>query len=161
MRQLLTAECYWEYHAAENKTPFFSNTTVLNRREPSVAIGWGARYRLGGSEEEMEPHWIIGSWTMSVGSAQATWTNADLINARTRETPVGRSEMREGKLFLSVPGNRLAQIQARAFSIEIRCSDYSFKMYSQTYRPAAGDLTELRYMHSEDVNRLDSPRESL
>jgi hypothetical protein len=151
---ILVPDCFWEYDPTRDKTLFFASVNILNRGERSVAVGWGAKYIINGAEEEMEPYWIIGSYTIRVGTTQSLLTNSDLINAKTRTNPIERGALEEGRLFLAVDGDRRAQIDARTIMIQIRCLDVNFKSYTEMYTPSATKMKELRYAHTENVTQI-------
>jgi hypothetical protein len=116
---------------------FFLLASVINRGEPSVTLNWKGLYKVGNSTEDMEMFHIAGTYTITVDDQRLSLTNENLINLKTLETPVQRGQFAGGRLFLTLPGDRSAQIKSLQHSIEIKCQDYLGNISTALYRPSS------------------------
>lgn len=152
---LILGDTYSNYQAQDDKTRFFIIATLLNRGTPFVALGWTAKYILStGVEEQMEPYWIVGTHVLRIGNDEVHLTTGDLLIAKTRELPIVTGGLCDGRLLFTLSGDRMAQVKASNYKIEVSCHDIEGREYKSTYVPAAEKLEELRYIHTEKIKRL-------
>jgi hypothetical protein len=149
--ELTTGDTIWQYRVTEGLTAIYVSAGLLNRGEPSVALGWSARYLLNGASEEMELFNIATPHVIQVDDQQVTFTNDNLINVKTLERPLLKGQWVGGRVLCTVRGDRTAQIMAAQFRIEISCADYTGKLYKATYTPSPTPPRTLRLHYSEQL----------
>jgi hypothetical protein len=133
------------------------SASVVNRGEPSVTLSWRGRYKIGESHEEMLMFFLRDSYVVTVKNERLTFTTADLLNVKTLENPVGKGQFVGGRILVTVPGNRTAQIQALQHTIEIACEDYLGTVSSAVYRPSSVPLNALTFHPNEKVELVIQP----
>ena len=93
----------WQCRNDKDLTVFFISASVLNKGDPSVTLEWKARYKIGTISENMELYSIIGTYSIIVDKERLTFTNDDLLNLKTLETPIQKGQFIGGRLFLAIP----------------------------------------------------------
>jgi hypothetical protein len=157
----------WKYDEAKDITIFFLGARVLSVGAPSITQSWTAVYTVGATVETMKPFYIVGSYVLTLGDEQIIIENEDLLNVKTAEAVVEKGRAVYGRLLFTVPGNRVAQINALQYRIEVSFDDYLSKSYSATYIPSPTPLSSLtrhpyektRFLMKEDPN-LPAPTTS-
>jgi len=147
----------WTYDSATNKTVFFLSAELLNQGEPTVAIGWSAKYVMGTFSEPMTSFYIHGFYTVTVGVQKLTVTTQDLLNVKTQSTQIERGGHRGGRLLFTLDGDRRRQIETLQFNIEVSCKDYLFTVYTAKYSPTPQAPGGLHYLPTERVEPINAP----
>jgi hypothetical protein len=125
----------WQYRREDNLTVFFISASVLNKGEPSVTLSWKATYKIGTISENMDIYHIMGNYSINVDKERLTFTNGDLVNLKTLETPIQKGQFIAGRLLLAVSGDRTSQVESIQHSIEIECEDYAGNKSTAKYKP--------------------------
>jgi hypothetical protein len=126
----------WQYRQSDDLTAFFLIASLINKGEPSVALNWKVKYRVGTNTESAEIYQIMGSYIMNVDEIRITLTNDNLLNLKTLEIPIQRGQFIGGRIFFVVPGDRTEQVKAVQHAIEIECEDYLGNSSTATYQPS-------------------------
>jgi hypothetical protein len=146
----------WQYNRERDATAFFVVGEIVNQGEPSVATHWSATYNIGASSEPMTGFYLHGEYVLTVGSESITFTNNDLLPARTLSRRVERGEHRGGRLLFTVPGNRTAQVESLQFRIDITCHDYLRTPYTASYAPSPAPVDGIQHLPSENVQPVQA-----
>jgi hypothetical protein len=125
----------WQYRTTDDLTAFFILASLINKGEPSVALNWKVQYRVGTSTETAEIYNIMGSYALNINDTRLTFTNDNLLNLKTLETPVQKGQFVGGRIFFVVPGDRTGQIESIQHTIEIECQDYLGNTSTATFKP--------------------------
>jgi len=133
---LTLSNLIWQYRTSDDLTVFFILASLVNSGEPSVAMNWRVKYQVEDSIEFAEIYSIMGSYVVDVDSTRVTFTNENLLNLKTLETPIQKGQFVGGRIFFAVPGNRTEQIKSIRHSIEIECQDYLGKSTKAKYQPS-------------------------
>jgi hypothetical protein len=144
----------WQYNQQRDMTVFFIVGGIINQGEPSVATHWSATYNIGASSEPMTGHYLYGAYVLTVRNEVITFTNNDLLTARTLSQRVERGEHRGGRLLFTVPGNRTVQVESLQFRIDITCQDYLQTPYTASYAPSPAPLDSIQHLPSENVQQV-------
>ena len=139
-------------------TAFYLLASIVNKGEPSVSLNWKARYVLNGAKEPMEIMQISTPHILKVAKKQVTFTNENLTNLKTSEFPVQKGQFVEGRILCAVPGDRVEQIRAAQYNIEVECTDYTGKKSVARYRPSPAPPKSLIQHYAEKTQPL--PAES-
>ena len=154
---LSLGDTIWHYRADLDKTLWYLLASVLNRGEPSVTLSWTARYLLNGSVEQMEFFQIIDAHTLTINDKQVTFTNENLTNIKTLESPIQKGQWVGGRILCSVPGNRAEQINAAQYRIEVECSDYTGSKCTAIYNPSPVPVKNLLQHYAEKTQPAPPP----
>lgn len=122
----------WIYDVTLDRTLFFMLAQIINRGTPSVVLGAEATYTIGNVSEPMKPFWLREPYTVQVGNEQLTVSNPDLLLAKVGETPIPSGGCANGRILMTLEGDRTAQVKATGFRIEIVCRDIDGNVYSAT-----------------------------
>jgi hypothetical protein len=144
----------WLYQKDRDLTVFFMLASITNSGQPSVALNWRGKYKVGTSIEEMEVFTLRGTYTVDIEKDKLSLTNDNLINVKTLETPVGKGQFVGGRIVVAIKGDRSEQIRAIRHTIEIECSDYINNKSTATYIPSPIPPDSLILHHAEKVERL-------
>jgi hypothetical protein len=126
----------WQYRTSDDLTVFFILASLINKGEPSVALNWKVKYRVGTCTETGEIYSITGSYALDINDTRITFTNDNLLNLKTLETPIQKGQFVGGRIFFAVTGNRTDQIKAIQHTIEIECEDYIGNISTAKYQPS-------------------------
>ncbi len=147
----------WIYDELVDKTLFFIAANIVNQGEPSVAISWGAEYKIGDSVEPMETfHLNDSGYVVVLGNERLTIRNNDLLNIRTLETPIPRGGHVLGRVFFTIPGNRTEQVKSLQYKIHVHCMDCFGATSETVYTPDPKPSGKLFYHPYEKVEILTS-----
>ncbi len=97
------------------------------------------------------------SYSVTIKNEKLTFTNADLLNLKTIENPVAKGQFVGGRLLLTVPGDRTAQINSLQHVINVECEDYLGRISTGGYIPDSKPLTSLVIYHTEKVELAMQP----
>jgi hypothetical protein len=125
---------------------------VLNRGADSVAVGWKAHYDSPTFRSDM-PNVHLTNEQLVFNQHSATplaWDTADDLAAKSM-TPIKRGSMVAGRLPLSVPGDRRAEIQDGTATITITVQDYLGREYVFALRSSG--IEDFRYLPGERTTR--------
>lgn len=152
--ELQLGDIVWQYRAQDNLTLFYLLASILNRGEQSVSLNWKARYILNGIEEPMVFFQIIDALTVNVAQKQVTFTNENLTNIKTLESPIQKGQWVGGRILCTVPGDRSEQIKAAQYRIEVECTDYAGAKAAATYLPSPAPPRVFLQHYSEKTRPL-------
>ena len=144
----------WLYRDDRDLTVFFILANIINSGQPSVALNWKGRYRLGNSVEDMQIFTIHGTYDVTVGHDRISLTNDNLLNVKALEIPIGKGQFLGGRLLLTVKGDRTAQVKALQHRIEVECTDYLGNKSTAVYIPDPRPSETLSIHYSEKVERV-------
>jgi hypothetical protein len=127
---------HYEYSAQHDNTVIILAVYLLNQGAPSVARAWRGHYEVGESCEEMRLiH--INQWTIRSANELVNLTAADQIAAKTIERRVETGEAKTGRIFFTLPGNRIDQIRGLHFKLRVICHDFLGAPCTALFSPAA------------------------
>jgi hypothetical protein len=161
--QLNLETIIWVHDATLDLTVIVLSAYLLNAGEPSVAIGWGAKYFLGNSTEgeQMTGFYIHGSYSIIVGKEVLKLTNADLLQTSTMTNRLVRGDAKAGRLLFSLPGNRAAQLATLNYHIDVECRDFEGKSVKATFAPTSQPVVGIRHFPTEQVSTGITQPESI
>jgi hypothetical protein len=150
----------WQYRTTDDLTVFFILASLVNRGDPSVAMNWQVLYRVGTSKETAELYNILGSYALVVNNTRITFTNDNLLNLKTLETPIQKGQFIGGRLFFAVPGDRSEQIKSIQHTIEIECQDYLGNASKARYQPSPTPPKALLAHYKEKREQISEKKEA-
>jgi hypothetical protein len=151
----------WIYDARLDKTLFFLPGEIINQGEPSVTVGWSATATIGATTENMQMFHLLAPYVLNVGSESITITRDDLLNVKTLSTPIQRGGHCGGRLLVTLPGHRSAQVAALQIRMDVTCHDYLFTPYTAAYVPSPIPSGTLQFLPTENVQQIAQARPML
>ena len=155
--QFVITEASWRYEENDNKTLFFLMAVIINQGQDSIAVGWAADFNVGATRQTMVPLWLINPYVLQVGTTVTTLTNADLLPAKTRDRPVVRGSLAEGRLLFTLDGDRRSLADGRNFRINVKFYDSNGMEYCSEYTPSLELLADLLYPYTHNVSKVMQP----
>jgi hypothetical protein len=148
--ELAVANLNREFNADRNETNYMFSVVLINRGASSVALGWQAVYQREGEPEEVMTMRYLGKpYILAQPDGEVILTNASLIQSKTLTTPLSTGDARTGRLFFTLPENRLT---IKDFKVEISCFDFKRKKCTALYVPAPNYTSGIQFFPDEQVN---------
>jgi hypothetical protein len=130
--------------------------SLLNRGAATVTTGWGGTIQFGtGNPENLAPFLITSSWLISIGGQQVTLHPRDQIQAKTMERRLETGEGRTGRVFFTLAGDRINQLQAANFTAKVYCHDFVGKRAEGIFRPHGPLVTGVAVYPGEEGSIIE------
>jgi MFS family permease len=106
--QLILEAIYRDFNFEKNHTNYMMSGILRNSGSPSVASGWRAVYkRPKEPDEPMSQKYLARPFFIRAEDGEVSVTNASLLQTRTYTTSLGFGDARSGRIYFTLPGNRL------------------------------------------------------
>ena len=125
----------WEYSSQDDKTTFVFAVYLVNSGAPSIAQKWTASYKYGTCNEILVPISLVGEWVIVYAQQKVTVRPEDQITCKTLEARLETGGGRAGRMFFTVNGNRVHQLNTYQFTVEITMRDAWDVPVSATFTP--------------------------
>jgi hypothetical protein len=141
----------WVYDEKRDVTVFVLAAGVLNSGESTVVIGWKATYELGESSEEMDVHYLLDSWKVTIRKETLTLTNENLLIPQVLTKPLVRGDAKLGRLMFAIRGNRKSQVDSHQFKIKVSCQDFEHTRAEAVFIPSSKPLNDIKIYPGEQL----------
>ena len=133
---LRVEQVYFEFSEAKNHTVLIFAVSLINRGSPSSTNGWFAVFEMNGISEPMALIHIAGNWIIRRHNQEVTIRSEDQITAKTVEGRVQTGEGKTGRVFFTLPGNRLNQLNSLQFRVRIGFRDFRGHRFESMFIPS-------------------------
>jgi hypothetical protein len=140
----------WELGEGGNNTVLIFAVYLLNSGAPSITRSWHGTLKIGnGGEENLSLIHISTPWVIANGDQSVTIHPEDSIVAKTIQTRLETGEARTGRVFYTIPGDRISQLGSANFRATVAFLDFTGKVVKQNFIPHGAPLVGVKLFPGE------------
>ena len=139
----------WEL-GENNTTVLIFAVYLLNSGAPSITRGWHGTLKIGnGIEEQLRLIHIPTSWVLTNDGQSVTINPEDTIIAKTLERRLETGEGKAGRVFYTIPGDRIDQLKSANFKAFLGCFDFQGTLIRNVFNPHGAPLVGVQLYPGE------------
>lgn len=147
----------WELGSNKDTVLIFA-VHLINSGAPSITHSWHGSIKFGqGGEEKIQVFRPVFPWIIQQDGQNATLRAEDLIAFKTLERRLDTGEGRVGRIFYSLPGDRIDQLKAANFTATLGCLDFKGKLVQGKFIPHGALLTGVQIYPAEQGTITPTP----
>jgi len=122
-----------QYDPKTKMTLILIGVAVLNKGADSVAINWTAHYKSPTLDMDIDVVRLVNQILLGQEAWQILFRGEEALNLKTQAEAIQRGHAAIGRIAITVPGDRMSELNKGQALITVRCQDYLNKEYTGLY----------------------------